>query len=202
MIKTCLFDMGNVLVFFSHERMCRQIGALCGWTRDECRKQLMDSGLQWNYERGLLTCEEMRDALGELSGRRISLAALDHATADIFIENSSMLPILARLKANGLRLVLLSNTSVSHVRFVERHFDVLNDFDHRVLSCEVGAIKPEAKIYEAALEAIHCPPEECFYTDDIAAYIEKGREFGLDAEIFTQTAVLKEHLHDRQIEGF
>ncbi len=162
----------------------------------------MDSGLQWNYERGLLTCAQMRDALSELSGRSISLAALDRATADIFIENTSMLPILARLKANGQRLVLLSNTSVSHVRYVEKHFDVLNEFDDRILSCEVGAIKPEARIYEAALEAIHCDPEECFYTDDIAAYIEKGREYGLDAEIFTQTAVLKEHLHDRQITGF
>ncbi len=29
-IKTFLFDMGNVLVKFCHERMCRQIGELCG----------------------------------------------------------------------------------------------------------------------------------------------------------------------------
>ena len=42
MIRTCLFDMGNVLLHFCHERMCAQIGGLCGRTAAEVRALLID----------------------------------------------------------------------------------------------------------------------------------------------------------------
>ena len=55
MIQTFLFDMGNVLVSFCHDRMCRQMGELCGHSGPEIRKQLIDTGLQWELERGEVT---------------------------------------------------------------------------------------------------------------------------------------------------
>jgi putative hydrolase of the HAD superfamily len=77
---------------------------------------------------------------------------------------------------------------------------VLEPFDELLLSYDVGAIKPEAGMYEAALKAIRCRPEECFYTDDIPTYVARGREFGLQAEIFTDVTALRGHLADREID--
>jgi putative hydrolase of the HAD superfamily len=192
--------MGNVLVHFSHDLMCRQIGALCNRTGADIRKLLFDSELQWKFERGLLSEAEFHRRVEELVAQQLDLPALVHAGSNIFQLNEPLMPILDALKARGHRLVVLSNTSISHFEFVQRNFDVLQKFDDYVLSYKVGAIKPEPAIFEAALQAIHCPPENCFYTDDIPQYIEAARKFGLQAEVFTDAHNLREHLRQRGIE--
>ncbi len=197
MIRTFLFDLGNVLLHFSHDRMCEQIGALCGRTGPDVRKLLIDSGLQWDFERGRVTDVEFCRGLGAAADFTFELEALKHAGSDIFVLNEPMLPILDALKARGHRLVLLSNTSIAHFEFVEREYGVLERFDDFVLSFRVGALKPDRAIFEAALKSIQCDPEECFYTDDIAAYVEAGREFGLQAEVFTDHNALLQQLRRR-----
>ena len=56
--------------------------------------------------------------------------------------------------------------------FYEDIHPLLERFDALVLSYEVGAVKPEPAIFEAALKAIECRPAECFFADDIAGNIE------------------------------
>ena len=192
--------MGNVLVHFCHDRMCRQIGALCGQTGPDIRKLLFDSELQWKFERGRLSEREFHAELSRLVAAELALEALVEAGSDIFQLNEPIVPILESLKSQGKRLVLLSNTSVSHFEFVKRRFDVLQHFDDYVLSYEVGALKPEPAIFEAALRKIECAPQECFYTDDIAAYIAAAREHGLEAEVFTTAEALRGHLATRGVE--
>lgn len=194
MLQTLVFDMGNVLVHFCHQRMCRQIGDVCGTTQADVERQLIDSGLQWNFERGLIAPAELHRRVEELFGRPVDYAALRHAASDIFTLNAPLVPLLDKLKQQGLRLVLLSNTSVWHFDFIRERFDVLQRFDDYVLSYEVGAIKPEPPIYEATLARLQCPPAQAFYTDDIARYVTAGREHGLHAEVFTDAPTLSQHL--------
>lgn len=199
MIRTCLFDMGNVLVFFSHDRMCEQLGQLCGRPMEEMRGLLLDSGVQWNYERGRLSPTQFHDWFQSLSDRTVSFHEMVQAGSDIFWLNESIVPVLDQLKARGLRLVLLSNTCLTHFEWVRDHYDVLQRFDACVTSCGAGAIKPEPAIYEAALRAIECEPGECFYTDDIPKYVAAGRQHGLRAEVFTDATTLQRHLHEHGV---
>jgi putative hydrolase of the HAD superfamily len=198
-LKTILFDMGNVLVFFCHERMCRQIGELCGRTSDEIRKHLLESELQWEFERGLISEDVFQLQLETLLGHRLIAEELHEAAGNIFELNETIVPVLDALKSQGLRLVLLSNTCLTHVKFIRQKWDVLDRFDQLVVSYETGAIKPEPGIYEAALQAIQCAPEECLYFDDIPAYVDKGRSLGLRAEVFTTTDQALEHLRQHGI---
>lgn len=197
MIRTLLFDMGNVLLHFSHDRMCDQMGALCDRTGAELKKELIDSGWQWNFEKGLVTPEQFHGWFQKRFDVEVSISALSHAASDIFILNEPMVPVLDELKARGHRLVLLSNTSTFHYEFIRDRFDVLDRFDDFVLSFQVQSIKPESSIFEAALKKIHCDAPDCFYTDDIAKYVETGRSHGLDAEVFTTADRLKQHLSQR-----
>jgi beta-phosphoglucomutase-like phosphatase (HAD superfamily) len=64
----------------------------------------------------------------------------------------------------------------------------------------VGAVKPQAAIYEDAIKHAHCEPEECFYTDDIAAYVEAARKLGIDAEQFESWEQLRGQLRVRGVE--
>lgn len=198
-IRTCLFDMGNVLLFFSHERMCRQIGELCGRTADDVRRVLFDSGLQHEFECGRCSEAEFHRRLQRGLDVELDFDALHRAGSDIFELNEPMPGILDALKQRGMRLVLLSNTSIAHYEWVRAKFDVLDRFDDLIVSFEAGAVKPEPAIYEAALRRIDCRPPECFYTDDIAKYADIGRSYGLQAETFIGAEALRGHLAARRI---
>ncbi len=200
MIRTVLFDLGNVLLHFSHERMCRQIGALCDREWEHVHAALFETGLEAEFERGRIGEEEFQRRLEAALECGFDTPSLRRAGADIFELNAPMVPILDGLKRSGRRLVLLSNTNVAHVEWIRARFDVLQRFDALVLSCEAGAIKPEAQIYAAALETIACAPGECFYTDDIAAYVARGREFGLEAEVFAGAEGLARDLRRHGVE--
>jgi HAD superfamily hydrolase (TIGR01509 family) len=199
MIRTCFFDMGNVLVHFSHDLMCRNIGELCGWTDDRVKTFLIEEGRQWQLERGEISEEELRDQLADASGRSLPLDDFRHAAADIFRLNHSIVPVLQRLRAAGKRLVLLSNTSVTHLRFIEQRFDILNYMDDRVTSFEVGALKPDESIFRAALAKADCPAHECFYTDDIQPYVDRAGSMGIHARLYTSTELLVSSLNELRV---
>jgi FMN phosphatase YigB (HAD superfamily) len=198
-IRTLLFDMGNVLVHFSHDRMCEQIGALCGHAGSELRQILIDSGWQWDFERGLVTPDEFHQWFESKFQTKVDLQVLAHAASDIFTLNTPIVPVLDELKSRGHRLVLMSNTSIFHYEFVRQQFQVLDRFDDFVLSFEVRALKPQPEIYEAALKKIGCDAPDCFYTDDIVQYVDQGRKHGLDAEVFTTVDSLKHQLATRGV---
>jgi putative hydrolase of the HAD superfamily len=79
-------------------------------------------------------------------------------------------------------------------------YSMLNHFDRFVLSYEVGALKPSREIYQEALKHADCAPAECFFTDDIAAYVEGARRAGIDAVQFESPEQIEREMRARGIE--
>ena len=199
MIRTLLLDLGNVLVPFSHERMCQQIGDLVGVDRASVQAATFDSGLLPPFERGEIDAAEFKNRLEAALDASFETEALHRAAADIFELSLPVRPLLDELRHQGYRLVMLSNTCTVHYDWLRSQCDIFAPFHALVLSFQVGAVKPEAAIFEHALQQIHCDPEECFYTDDIPAYVEAGLSFGLQAEVFTGLSSFREHLRARGV---
>jgi glucose-1-phosphatase len=198
-IEAFLFDMGDVLIKFSHARMFRQLGEVLGRDADEVKRAVVDSGTFVGYDRGDLSDDEMFTRIQSLSARELDRDAVWNALSDIFEPSPGMFELLTDLKARGFRMVLLSNTCRPHIDFVRARFPILGLLDDCVLSFEVGAVKPEPAIFHSALAKISVPPERCFYTDDIPAYVEVGRAHGLQAEVFTGVDDLRRQLAERNI---
>ena len=99
--------------------------------------------------------------------------------------------------ASRYRLLALSNTNPLHFAMVQEAYPLLRHFHDYVLSYQVGAAKPEAKIYREAIARAQCSPEECFFTDDIAVNIEAAREHGMDAVQFLSAEQLERELRAR-----
>jgi putative hydrolase of the HAD superfamily len=57
-------------------------------------------------------------------------------------------------------------------------------FDHIIISAEVGAVKPEAKIYQIALEQAGVKPKEMVFVDDFAVNIEGCEKVGIKGILF------------------
>ena len=60
-------------------------------------------------------------------------------------------------------------------------------------------MKPDRRIFEHAVAAARCLPEECFFTDDIAEYVAAAREFGIDAVQFQSLEQIQSELRSRGV---
>lgn len=183
-LETIFFDLGGVLIDFSHEKMCTNLATLCHVEPAQMKKFLFEGQLADDYERGLINSTELHRQLTSLSGEKIDFEEMLLAASEIFSPKPEMAALLEALKAKGYSLILLSNTCEAHFWFVQKTFAFLELFDNFTLSYEVQARKPEKKIYDAALAKGGTTPEKCFYTDDVPEYVIAARNYGIDSHLF------------------
>ncbi len=200
MLKFFYFDLGGVLVHFSVEQMCRQMGELAGIEPAAVASAIYETGLQGRYERGEITGPEFHEAFCRATGTQTDYAGLTHAGSAIFEFNTSILPVLSQLRAAGHRLGILSNTCPGHWEYCLARFPVLaEDFQVYALSYRIGTVKPDAEIYREAARLAGVRPEEIFFTDDLEANVRGALAVGFDAVLYTSTRQLTEDLRARGI---
>jgi putative hydrolase of the HAD superfamily len=200
MYRAVIFDLGKVLVYFDFQRGYRALEGLCPYPAAEIPKRIAATDLVQRFETGLV---ESRDFVAQLSAILDLRLDYDHFCriwSCIFTETLIPDSMLAGLAAR-YRLVLLSNTNAIHFEVIRRNYaPLLRHFHATVLSYEVKAMKPHPAIFRKALDAAGCRAEECFYTDDIAAYVERARSLGIDAVQFESAAQIERELSARGIQ--
>ncbi len=198
-MKTIFFDLGGVLVYFSHERMCEQVAAFTGLAVDQIKSFMFEQSVGEAYLLGHITSHQLHQKLSQISGKQLDFEAMMHAIADIFYLNAEMIPLLESLKAQGKRLFLLSNTCEAHFEYIKKNFDFLNLFDEYILSYKIHLQKPDKQIYHFALKQAATPKEDCFYTDDLPEFIQSAREVGIDSHLFIGAKDLQLELNRKGI---
>jgi len=198
MHKAIIFDLGKVLVHFDFKRSYRALESRCPHSALEIPKLLAPTGLVERFETGLVEPRPFVDELCRTLDLRVEYDEFCTIFNSIFSEILVPESLLEALAAR-YRLLLLSNTNAIHFQMLRREYPMLRHFHHLVLSYEVRAMKPQREIYEAAVRLAGCRPEECFYTDDIAAYVEGARQFGIDAVQFESAEQIERELQARGI---
>jgi glucose-1-phosphatase len=195
------FDLGNVLLYFDHEVGCRQVAQVAGVAPDAVRRILLEGDFLRRVETGMVSRQQAYDAFCRAINARPDPVRLEAAASDIFRLNHSILAVITNLKDAGYRLGVLSNTSESHWRYVCGHFKALfpHVFDALALSFELGAMKPDPRIYHRAAELAGVAPRDVFYCDDIPANVEAARSAGFDAVQYTDTSLLVAELRQRGV---
>ena len=200
-VRAVFLDIGNVVLYFSHEKMCRQLAATCGTTADAIRRGIWESGFTIPYDRGDVTTEDFVARLEEIAGRKLELAAVRSAAASIFVANPAVGALVEDLARRGeVELGVLSNTCEVHTSDAIDRFAVFRHFRHRIYSHRVRAVKPEEAIFRAAWEAAGCAPGECFFTDDRPDFVVAARRAGLQAETFRGARDLRAQLARRGVQ--
>lgn len=111
-----------------------------------------------------------------------------------FTANQDVLDIVAKLKTNGYRLAALSNTIEPHQEFLES-FGLYDPFDVRIFSNQVGLLKPDPQIYQLALERLSVRPQNAFFVDDKAEFVEGAAKVGIkNGIVFQDPKSLKKQL--------
>lgn len=85
-----------------------------------------------------------------------------------------------RILSEKYSLGLLSDAMPSMKRVLD-NAGYLELFDAAVLSCEVGATKPDKKMYQAIVDLLEADPDECVFVDDRTVNLVGAEEFGIHA---------------------
>jgi HAD superfamily hydrolase (TIGR01549 family) len=105
----------------------------------------------------------------------------------------SSAPSLARLRAAGLRLGVVSNSD-GRVEQALEAAGIRHLFDAVVDSTLMGVEKPDPRIFQAALERLGVDPEEAIYVGDLYEIDVLGaRAAGIEAVLLVGAGVRRTH---------
>ncbi len=183
-IKTVIFDLGNVIVPFDIQRGYAAMQAHCRYSPSEIASLVRATGIVPRFEAGQMSSQDFVRRFSETLGLDIGYERFCELWNGIFLPGEIVPESLLAGLHQRYRLLALSNTNAIHFATVRREYPILKHFDDCVLSFEVGAAKPDPHIYRVALARAGCPPSECFFTDDVASYVEAAQRSGMEAVRF------------------
>jgi 2-haloacid dehalogenase len=102
--------------------------------------------------------------------------------------------ILRELRDRGTPLYALSNWPAEGFAAARERFDFLGWFRGIAISGEIGAIKPQPRIYEVLMERFGIDPLSAIFIDDVEVNAAAARPFGMHAIQFTNPAALRAEL--------
>jgi putative hydrolase of the HAD superfamily len=199
-IEALLFDMGKVVLDFNFDLGMEKLAGKCGLPLDEFKEVLFDNAWIRPYERGEISTAEYHRHLCEAGQLRMDLKEFQESWSSVFLPNLLVPEALLEDLRQRYPLILVSNTNESHVHYIESHYSVLQYFDVKIFSHVVGSLKPDRRIYEAAIAASGQPPEALFFTDDREENVRAAEDFGIRAHQFTTVPRLVAALRSSGVE--
>jgi putative hydrolase of the HAD superfamily len=191
-IKAAIFDWGGVLIENPTEgilQYCREVlGIGAGCMLAAYRKLIP------YLQEGKITEEEFWKGVRRRTGAKGELPASlwFEAFEQSYVEKADVFAVALELHASGCRTGMLSNTEKPAWPIMAR--EPYRIFDPIVLSWEVGASKPQRRIFEVLVETLALPPSEILLIDDVEANIRAAREMGLRGHVFTDAQALRKSL--------
>jgi len=176
-----VFDLGKVLVEFDHTIAARKIAARSRKSPSEIKALIEQSRSTIDYETGRITRREFFDWMREAAGFQGRFEEFSDFCADIFSAIPPMIELHAGLHRRGIPTYVFSNTNELAIEYVRRHFPFFQDFDGYIYSYEVGAMKPDAKIYEALEQLAGRRGADIVYLDDKPENVAGGTVRGWQA---------------------
>jgi 2-haloacid dehalogenase len=101
-------------------------------------------------------------------------------------------------KKRGVRGYALSNWG-RHFADVLEEYPVFHEFDGRVVSYEVGIVKPNPAIFETLLTRFNLRADQCLFVDDNRANIDAAKNLGFHVHHFGEPIRLRAALHEHDL---
>lgn len=182
-VRTVILDLGNVLVFHDNALLFQRLGLRAGLSGEEVARRL--TGADWTAaNRGELDAEGIRRGACARLGVDIPMEEFAPLWSSHFTVHDAVLPRVEGLAGRVTR-VLLSNTNALHVAWLRPRLPVLQRFEHVLMSCEVGRVKPDPAFFQLALQRAGCAPHEAAFFDDLPEFVEAASALGIRGHVFT-----------------
>jgi len=190
-----IFDLGNVIVDIDFNRV---LGAWSDFSRVPLAnlKQSFTMGEAFHqHERGEISDEDFAKALCEEMEMPLSYEQFSTGWQAVFVAlRSDVIGIMHKLRAQGHRVVVLSNTNRLHTTYwPEQYPEIQAAADHIYLSQEMGMRKPEARIYQQVLSLEGFSADDAIFFDDNADNIAGAEQLGITSILVTGKTTIPDY---------
>ena len=173
-----VFDLGKVLVDFDYSIAACKVAARSTKSLQDLASFLSGSPVLVQYESGEINRQQFFEQIRDAVDFQGDLAEFGGYFADIFTEIPQMVALNAELRRRGFKTYIFSNTNDLAIEHVDRNFPFFKNFDGYIYSCDVGAMKPHAKIYAAMEKLCGRSGADIIYLDDRLENIQAGAARG------------------------
>jgi putative hydrolase of the HAD superfamily len=184
-IRAIYFDLGGVIVRTEFQAPRQRLADRLGMEYEDLVKLVFDSQTAIQATLGRISEDEHWAAVV----RRLHLPDTETQALrdEFFAGDVTDLHLLDDMRGlhKQYKVGLISN-AWSGLRPWIGNKNFVDIFDVMIISAEVQAAKPDARIYQIALEALGVAPAEAVFLDDSAANVAGARAVGMQAIHFVQ----------------
>lgn len=190
-----VFDLGNVLIRLSYERVIGNICAQADADRDQMISLLETAGGYRDLEKGLVTFEEFHSTLCQVAGYRGGASDLREIWSDFFDGPVEGIDRLLDRVRERYQVAFLSNSNEVHELVIAEKFKALfREHEPILYSHRLKTAKPDHEIFRRLLDRLQAKPSEILYTDDLLENVRAAREMGIRAWLFESALGLESQL--------
>lgn len=194
-----MFDLGNVLISFDYTPFINKLNNVqAGLGEKVTALYKANYNIHREFEAGKINQYQFLKIMMKWTSGLLDEEYFCRIFSEIFNENINVTSLLPILKEK-YKLALLSNTNAIHKKYGWENYSFLKYFDFICLSHEIGAVKPEEKIYKFVESLTNVPPEEHIFIDDVLEYANGAVKAGWDAIQYTGFDNLVKELKARKI---
>jgi epoxide hydrolase-like predicted phosphatase len=177
-IKAVFFDLGGVIVRTEFQAPRQLLADRLGMEYEDLNKIVFDSESGLKASIGEISSEDhWSSVIKRLKRPASELAAIRDEFFAGDIVDRNLVEYIRSLRGK-YKTGLISNAWGDLRDFIVREkFD--DAFDKLIISAEVGAMKPEPKIFQIALEQFGVSPKEAVFVDDFLINIEGCEKVGM-----------------------
>lgn len=178
MIKTIVFDLGNVILHYHPDRASNEFADHSPYTKEKIHHILFETLFAYKFNLGKETANKFfKRATARL---KLDLTETEfwRIWSNVFAPNNYVLNLLQRLKSR-YTLLLLANINEKNFNFVLREFPQIGLLDAYLLSYDLKQKKPSRRIYKTLIKQTGNAPNEIVFIDDHECHIRIASKMGI-----------------------
>jgi putative hydrolase of the HAD superfamily len=202
-IDFLIFDLGNVIIDIDYDFSIRELKKILPNEKHYLTADFFPSSFHKDYEKGMISSDQFRNAVRELYQENFSNEQIDHIWNSLLKDIPQERIDLVRNLNQDFGTAVLSNTNEIHIlKFNEMlnaqtSINGLSEmFDRVFLSHEMGLAKPDEAIYKAVINEIQVEPNRVLFFDDLLANLEGAKRVGLQTFHITHPKALIQFFAD------
>ncbi|MEO9852969.1 MAG: HAD family phosphatase [Reichenbachiella sp.] len=192
-IKTIIFDLGGVIIDLDFNKTPEAFSRLTSWKTEDIIPLYFEPGLFQDYEKGLISDQELRSGINSLFGTNLTDQQIDEAwCAMLGSVPKARLDFMNQFRKD-YKVIVLSNTNAIHVDSFNQTIQRVSDkdsleafADEVYFSHELHMRKPDLEIYEEVLKLSGISAEQALFLDDTQANLDGAAQLGIQTLLITQ----------------
>lgn len=196
MIKTVVFDIGQVLIGWDPKKLYKEV-----FKTDEEIENFFNEidFFNWNLsmDKGKSFTQGVAEKQIEFPKYQKEIALFDtewkKTVTGAFDES---VEVLKELKKKGYPVYALTNFSSEKFKIAQEMFDFLNTFDGLLVSGDEKMIKPDPNFFLALCKKYSLNPETSLFIDDNKNNINSAKNLGFKTILFRYPDLLKPQVQE------